>query len=48
LKKAIEEMKEKFRLENPSISNGNDDTLYIPKPPSLEAVHRPKLDLTFK
>jgi hypothetical protein len=47
LRAFYEEFKEKFRLAEPALS-GQKGVLYMPKPPAIEAMHRHKLDLTFR
>lgn len=47
LREFLVDIKSQFRLTNPAVT-GSLTALYMPKPPSIEAMHRHKLDLTFQ
>lgn len=46
LKELLDLLQEEYQLKGPQISNGNGDTLYIPKPPALEEKYHANLDKT--
>ena len=44
----IQDLKEKLRLNGPSIGSTTKGVLYMPSPASLEEKYRPNLHLTFR